>query len=96
MLGGITVPVDSGKHARSMLSMLDFLSLSQVPAPQPSPLQNNAPLVDSGARNIIYLGLFLLTIAATVVIGIISKKLEYALIFAAALSAVLIAFFWFL
>ncbi|MEG3439935.1 hypothetical protein V0288_22600 [Pannus brasiliensis CCIBt3594] len=76
--------------------MLDFLSISQVPTPQPSPLPNNAPLVDSGAQNIIYIGLFLLVIAVTFVIGIISKKLEYALIFAATLSAILIAFFWFL
>jgi hypothetical protein len=39
---------------------------------------------------------FLLAITLVIVIGIINQKIEYALIFAATLTAILVAFFWFL
>jgi hypothetical protein len=67
------------------------LPIAQSPTVPP----NNTPLVNSGAQNIVYLGFFGLAIALVIVIGILSKKIEYALIFAAILSAILIALLWF-
>jgi hypothetical protein len=66
-------------------------SLAQSPLVPP----DNPPLVNSGAQDIVYLGFFGLVIALAIVIGILSKKIEYALIFATILSAILIALLWF-
>ena len=68
-------------------------TILQTPTPTP-PLNNN--LVNSGPQDIVYIGVFLLAITLVMVIGIINQKIEYALIFAATLTIILIAFLWFL
>ncbi|WP_159249492.1 hypothetical protein [Microcystis aeruginosa] len=65
----------------------------QTPTPTPT-LNNN--LVNSGSQYLVYIGVFLLAITVVMVIGIINQKIEYALIFAATLTIILIAFLWFL
>jgi hypothetical protein len=59
------------------------LSSTILQTPTPTPTLNNN-LVNSGSQNLV------------VVIGIINQKIEYALIFAATLTVILVAFFWFL
>jgi dipeptide/tripeptide permease len=71
------------------------LSSTILQTPTPTPTLNNN-LVNSGSQNLVYIGVFLLAISLVIVIGIFSKKIEYALIFAATLTVILIAFFWFL
>ncbi|MCA2622166.1 MULTISPECIES: hypothetical protein [unclassified Microcystis] len=71
------------------------LSSTILQTPTPTPTLNNN-LVNSGTQDLVYIGVFLLAITLVIVIGIFSKKIEYALIFAATLTVILIAFFWFL
>ncbi|TRU47860.1 MAG: hypothetical protein EWV91_10230 [Microcystis aeruginosa Ma_QC_Ca_00000000_S207] len=71
------------------------LSSTILQTPTPTPTLNNN-LVNSGTQYLVYIGVFLLAISLVIVIGIFSKKIEYALIFAATLTVILIAFFWFL
>jgi hypothetical protein len=71
------------------------LSSTIIQTPTPTPTLNNN-LVNSGSQDIVYIGVFLLAITLVTVIGIINQKIEYALIFAATLTVILIAFFWFL
>ena len=71
------------------------LSSTILQTPTPTPTLNNH-LVNSGSQNLVYIGVFLLAITLIIVIGIINQKIEYALIFAATLTAILVAFFWFL
>lgn len=56
--------------------------------------QERDPLIDYGAEHVIYIGIFLIFIALAIVIGMISDKLEHALLFSLTLSVVLIAFLW--
>jgi len=71
------------------------LSSTILQTPTPTPTLNNN-LVNSGSQDIVYIGVFLLAITLVTVIGIINQKIEYALIFAATLTVILIAFLWFL
>jgi hypothetical protein len=71
------------------------LSSTIIQTPTPTPTLNNN-LVNSGSQDIVYIGVFLLAITLVTVIGIINQKIEYALIFAATLTVILIAFLWFL
>jgi hypothetical protein len=71
------------------------LSSTILQTPTPTPTLNNN-LVNSGTQDLVYIGVFLLAISLVIVIGIFSKKIEYALIFAATLTVILVAFFWFL
>jgi hypothetical protein len=68
------------------------LSSTILQTPTPTPTLNNN-LVNSGTQDLVYIGVFLLAISLVIVIN---KKIEYALIFAATLTVILIAFFWFL
>ncbi|CCI16042.1 conserved hypothetical protein [Microcystis aeruginosa PCC 9806] len=71
------------------------LSSTILQTPTPTTTLNNN-LVNSGSQNLVYIGVFLLAITLVMVIGIINQKIEYALIFAATLTIILIAFLWFL
>ena len=71
------------------------LSSTILQTPTPTTTLNNN-LVNSGTQDLVYIGVFLLAITLVIVIGIINQKIEYALIFAATLTAILVAFFWFL
>jgi hypothetical protein len=79
-----------------MLINLEIGLLSPIlQTPTPTPTLNNN-LVNSGTQDIVYISMFILSITLVIVIGIINKKIEYALIFAAILSLILIALLWFL
>lgn len=71
------------------------LSSTILQTPTPTTTLNNN-LVNSGTQDLVYIGVFLLAITLVMVIGIINQKIEYALIFAATLTIILIAFLWFL
>jgi len=71
------------------------LSSTILQTPTPTTTLNNN-LVNSGTQYLVYIGVFLLAITLVMVIGIINQKIEYALIFAATLTIILIAFLWFL
>jgi hypothetical protein len=60
-------------------------------SPEPSQLD---PLIAYGAEHLVDFGVVLLAVTIVIVIGIISKQLEYALLFALALSAFLIVILW--
>ncbi len=71
------------------------LSSTILQTPTPTTTLNNN-LVNSGTQDLVYIGVFILAITLVMAIGIINQKIEYALIFAATLTAILVAFFWFL
>ncbi|KAB0243316.1 hypothetical protein EZJ55_13750 [Microcystis aeruginosa EAWAG127a] len=71
------------------------ISLSSTILQTPTPTLNNN-LVNSGSQYLVYIAVFVLAITLVMVIGIINQKIEYALIFAATLTVILVAFFWFL
>lgn len=76
--------------------------LLQVPASELSPTttqdipRGNDSLIARGLVKEQYIGIIGLVIALAVAIGFVSRRVEYALIFAFTLSAVLIAFFLFI
>lgn len=49
------------------------------------------PLIAQGEENVVYLGVLLLAISSVAAIGILSRRLDYAIIFSLLLSAVIIA-----
>lgn len=51
------------------------------------------PLIDWQAENTIKIAVVLLLIASTAVVGVISRRLEHAIIFALVVSVIAIAFF---
>ena len=70
-----------------------FLELLQTPSPTPT---LNNTLVNSGTQDIVYIGTFLLAVTLIIIIGLLNKKIEYALIFASILSVILIFLLWIL
>jgi hypothetical protein len=58
----------------------------------PAPTQND-PLIAKGLQREQYIGIFILGIGLIAAVGFFSRRVEYALLFAAALSIVLIVFF---
>ncbi len=66
------------------------LELNSLIAEQPT---QKDPLMNYKAEHLIYAGVFLLVIGLIIIVGVLSRKLEYALLFATSLSLVLILFF---
>ncbi|SKB12138.1 conserved hypothetical protein [Planktothrix sp. PCC 11201] len=62
---------------------------SQVPPP-------NLTLIDQKGQDLVEIGAVLLAISLILVIRLLSKKVEYALIFAAIVTAILVPLLWFL
>ncbi|BAZ67330.1 MAG: hypothetical protein KME28_27965 [Pelatocladus maniniholoensis HA4357-MV3] len=58
--------------------------------------QQQDPLIAKNLQREQYIGIFSLAIALIAAVGIISRRVEYAILFAIALSLVLIAFFLFI
>jgi hypothetical protein len=54
---------------------------------------NSDPLIAKGWEKIAYVGSFLLVLAVVAIVGIVSRRIEYAILLALSLSVVLIAFF---
>ncbi|MEC4806266.1 MAG: hypothetical protein SAJ12_05845 [Jaaginema sp. PMC 1079.18] len=63
-------------------------------AVEDEPDTNNL-LINKTGQNVVYLGVFLLAVTVVATIGILSHRLVWAVIFALILTAVLIAFLWF-
>jgi hypothetical protein len=82
------------------LTGLDMTTQTQeLPEPKVVALQENPavdppekdPLIAKGEEHIVYFGVLLLAVGIVTVIGILSRRLDYALIFGFLLSAVIIA-----
>lgn len=52
------------------------------------------PLVDSGAEHLIDFGVILIAVIIVLIIGMLSKQMEKAILFALALSAFLMIILW--
>lgn len=74
---------------------IDYHCLIQVPSPAPT-VPPNAMLIDKKGQDLVEIGAVLLAISLILVIKLISKKVEYALIFAAIVTAILVPLLWFL
>jgi len=82
--------------------MLNFSALlADGPLPDPTTVRSPAnispdPTIDHGGQALIYMGLFLLILGITAVVGFFSRRVEHALITALVLSFGLIAVFIFI
>lgn len=54
---------------------------------------NSDPLIAKGGEKIVYMGCFLLVIGLVAIVGVVSRRIEYAILLALVLSVILIAFF---
>ena len=68
------------------------LIIAQIEQPQVQPQQDS--LIDYGAEHLIDFGIVLIVFAIVIIIGMLSKQVEKALLFALALSAFLIIVLW--
>lgn len=64
--------------------------LAQELTPEPPPSNANDPLIDVSGERLIYLGLFLIFVTLIVIVGLINKQLERALIFGLVLTAIFV------
>ncbi|MBC1236352.1 hypothetical protein [Nostoc sp. 2RC] len=76
------------------------LLAQELPSPRaieetPSPGINKDPLIARNLQKEQYVGILGLAIALIAAVGFLSRRIEYAIIFAMILSAILIAFFLF-
>lgn len=65
--------------------------IAQIEQPQSS---KQDPLIDTGAEHLIDFGVVLIAFAVIIIIGMISKQTEKAIIFALALSTFLMIILW--
>lgn len=72
------------------MSPITLIALSDQP---PKPLAKADSQIDTGGQHIVFLGVVLLAIMVVVVIGILSPKVEHAILAAIVLSFGLIGFF---
>jgi Na+-transporting NADH:ubiquinone oxidoreductase subunit NqrC len=72
-----------------------FFSTAQVSS-QPASNQQTISLIDKNGEAAVYIGLFLIIIVVTVIIGALSKRVEQAILIALGLSLILIAIFLFI
>lgn len=70
------------------LQQLQFKTLQEKPSVEPLPKD---PLIAWNLDRVIYVGVFLLAVSILVAVGILNRRVEYALLFALVLSALLIA-----
>lgn len=56
--------------------------------------QQKDPLIDYGAEHLIYFGVFLVVVAIAIIIGMLSRKLEHALVFSLILTVIFMVFLW--
>lgn len=68
--------------------------LSQTQTSQTPP--QNLTLIDQKGEDLVEIGAVLFVISLILVIRLLSKKVEYALIFAAIVTAILVPLLWFL
>ena len=56
--------------------------------------QQKDPLIDYGAEHLIYFGVFLVVVAIAIILGMLSRKLEHALMFSLVLTVIFMIFLW--
>ncbi|MDZ8082627.1 MAG: hypothetical protein RMX35_26630 [Nostoc sp. DcaGUA01] len=76
------------------------LLAQELPSPKaiqeaPAPGTNKDPLIARNLQKEQYVGIIGLAIALIAAVGFFSRRVEYAIVFAIVLSAILIAFFLF-
>ncbi|BAZ70948.1 hypothetical protein NIES4106_57450 (plasmid) [Fischerella sp. NIES-4106] len=71
-----------------------FLPYTQALGQQTSDRQTD-PLIDKGGEVTIYIGAFLIIIAIAAIIGVLSRRIEHAVLTALGLSLIPIAIFFF-
>ena len=73
-------------------------SIFQLPSPNTIILQIESQqqdrLIDYGAEHLIYFGVFLIVVAIAAIVGMISSKIEHAIVFSLFLSIIFIVFLW--
>ena len=74
-------------------SLLFLLAAFSQMAQAQSPEQGD-PLISQGGDTAIYIGIFLLVAAISLAIGAINHKIEYALLFAFTLAAIMTVVLW--
>ncbi|WP_017652573.1 hypothetical protein [Fortiea contorta] len=72
-----------------------FIQETSAKTVQETPPPGQDPLVARGLQKEQYVGMVGLAIALIAAVGFFSRRVEYAIVFAFALSAILIAFFLF-
>ncbi|WP_088888885.1 hypothetical protein [Leptolyngbya ohadii] len=70
-----------------LLAAKSTIAQAQQPSQQ-SQLAN--PLINQNGQDIIYLGMGLMAIVVILVIGLLSRRMEYAIVFSLILAAVII------
>ena len=71
-------------------------TIPETPSYQETPsvaTSQKDPMINQGLQHEQYIGLFAVAVGAIVIIRFLSPRVEYALLFAVALSIILIAFF---
>lgn len=67
--------------------------LAQTNQSENLPPQSDS-LIDKTGENVIYIGLFFLIVMVSFAIGIINRKVEYAILFSLVLAGMLMFFLW--
>jgi hypothetical protein len=76
-----------------MKLLVQELPSSRAITESPSPGKNQDPLIAHGLQKEQYIGIIGLAIALVAAVGVLSRRVEYAIIFAIFLSAILITLF---
>jgi hypothetical protein len=74
-----------------MLTFNTIFRIAQAQAEESSP-----PLVGQGGEDIIYIGIALMVVVIILAVGVINRRIEKAIIFAALVSAAMMAVIFFL
>ena len=77
----------------TQLANAPLTTLMVVSDRPPKHLVTEDPQIDTGGQNIVFLGVVLLAVMVVIVMGILSPKIEHAIIAAIGLSFGLIGFF---
>lgn len=83
------------KSSQYFYNSISYHCLIQVQSPSQT-IPINTMLIDKKGQDLVEIGAVLLAISMILVIKLISKKVEYALIFAAIVTAILVPLLWFL
>lgn len=86
-------------HPAAAVEQIATKTTQELPEPKVGASQENPvvdqpekdPLIAQGEENVVYLGVLLLAIGITTGVGLLTRRLDYAIIFSFLLSVVIIA-----
>ncbi|WP_414565701.1 hypothetical protein [Anabaena sp. CCY 9613] len=78
------------KYQNNSLQKSSYSTVQQVNTPSPN---SPDPLISKGWEREQYVGIIILFISLIAAVGYLSRRLEYALLFAVTLSIILVVFF---